>query len=64
MLNAICFISVIENCHHYDHCNIQFYAVTVNDYGFCLIIIVAKLFTEGHSFDCIRPMVKFHICRS
>ena len=26
---------------------------------FVLIIIVAKLFTEGHSFDCIRPMVNF-----
>ena len=27
--------------------------------GFVLIIIVAKVFTEGHSFDCIRPMVNY-----
>ena len=64
MLNSICFISIIENCHCFDHCNIQVYAVTFTDYGFCVVTIVAKLFTEGHSFSCIRPMVNFLILRS
>ena len=64
MSNAILDISTIENCHCFDLYNIQFYAVTFNDYGFCVIIIVAKLFTGGHSFDCIRPMVIFLILRS
>ena len=54
MLNAILDISVIENCHHFDLYNIQVYAVTFNDYGFCGITTGAKLFAEGHSFDCIR----------
>ena len=64
MLNAILDISVIENCLHVELYNIQVYAVTLTDYGFCLIIIVAKLFTEGQSFFCIRPMVNFHILTS
>ena len=64
MLNAKLDISVIENCLCVDLCNIQAYAVTFTDYGFCLIIIVTKLFTEGNSFDCIRPMVNFLILRS
>ena len=63
MLNAILDISIIENCLCCDLYNIQVYAVTFTDYGFCLIIIVAKLFTEGHSFDCIRSMVNFLILR-
>ena len=64
MLNAILDISVIENCHCCDLYNILVYVVTFSDYGFCIIISVAKLFTEGHSFDCIRPMVYFLILRS
>ena len=64
MLNAILDISIIENCLHFDLYNIQVYEVTFTDYEFCLATIVAKLFTEGHSFDCIRPMVKFHILGS
>ena len=64
MLNDILDISVIENCLCFDHCNIQVYTVTFTDFGFCLIIIVAKLFTEGHSFGCIRPMLNFLILRS
>ena len=61
MLNAILNISIIENCHHFDLSNIMVYAVTFTDYGFCLVIIVAKLFAEGHSFGCIRSMVNFLI---
>ena len=64
MLNAILDISIIENCLHCDLYNILVYAVTFIDYRFCHVIIVAKLFTEGHSFNCIRPMVNFMILRS
>ena len=64
MLNAICFISVIENCHCFDLCNIMVYVVTSNGYGFCSHQYLAKLFIEGHSFDCIKPMAKFMILRS
>ena len=64
MLNAILDISVIEICHCFDLYNIQVYAVTFTDYGFCLVIIVTKLFTEGHSVGCITPMVNFLILRS
>ena len=64
MFNAICVISVIENCHCFDLHNIQVYVVTFNDYGFCPCQYLAKLFTEGHSFDCIRPNVKCLILRS
>ena len=63
MLNAILDISAIENCHHCDLYNIHVYAVTFVDYGFCIVIFVAKLFTEGHCFDCIRPMENFLILR-
>ena len=59
MLNAICFISVIENCHCFDLNNILVYMVISNDYEFCLCQYLAKLFIEGHSFDCIKPMVIF-----
>ena len=64
MLNAILDIPVIENCHHFDLCNILVYAVIFTHYGFCFVIIVAKLFTECHSFDGIRPMLNFLILRS
>ena len=64
MLNAILDISTIENGHCCDLYNLQVYAVTFFDYGFCIIIFVAKLFAVGHSFDCIRPMVNFLILRS
>ena len=29
------------------------------DYSFYIVTFVAKLFAEGHSSDCIRPMIKF-----
>ena len=64
MFTAICFISIIKNCHHFDLYNILVYAVTFAEYGFCFVIIVAKLFADGHSFDCIRPMLNFLILRS
>ena len=64
MLNAICFISVIKNCHCFDLYNILVYVVLSNDHEFCLCQYMAKLFIEGHFFDCIKSMVKFLILRS
>ena len=61
---AILDISIIENCLCFDHCYILVYVVTFTDYGFCPCLYLAKLLAEGHSFDCIRPMVEFHILRS
>ena len=58
MLNVICFISIFENCHCFDLYNILVYVITSNDYEFCPYQYLAKLFIEGHSFDCIKPMVK------
>ena len=63
MFNAICFISIFQYCYHCDLYNILVYTVTFIDYGFCIVTFVAKLFTEGHSFDCIRPMLNFLMLR-
>ena len=41
MFNAICFISIIENCLCFDLYNIMAYVVTFDDYRFCPVIIVA-----------------------
>ena len=47
MPNAICFISMIENCLHFDLYNILAHAVIFIDYILCIITFVAQLFTKG-----------------
>ena len=63
MLNAIFVISIKKELLLFDLYNIQIYKVICDDNKFSLYQYLEKFSIEGHSFDCIKPMVKFLILR-
>ena len=59
MLNAICTISLIENCVKFDSYSIMAYFIIEINYMFSLGQYLEKSPVGGYSFDCIKSMVKF-----
>ena len=59
MLHAICTISLIENCVHFDSYSIVAYFVNKINYTFSLGGYLENSSVGGYSFDCIKSMAKF-----